>query len=178
MSEPLQYLVEQMDKLEELLKPDAIIKAIGEGAAPLFADHFMAVDAARSQYGSEYYKKAGETTTFRADPEEAVITTEQIGINLHYYGGTVVPINAEWLTIPAIAEAHGKRAREFSNLRFVYFGFRPNGKELAALFDRESDEPFYWLVKETHHTADPTIIPDEDAIENNVRDSVAAHLMQ
>lgn len=102
------------------------------------------------------------------------------GIAQRYLGGPIEAKNKKWLTIPAIAEAYGKRAGSFNNLQFI-----PLGPELAALVERTPQSPrqtkvaangavvpteeksikgrvFYWLKKSVTQAGDPSVLPTDD----------------
>jgi len=96
---------------------------------------------------------------------------------LRYFGGTVRPVRAKLLTIPAVPEAYGKSARDFPNLGFAILDGKP------ALVDKEptfvkagkrirgfgvtpvgqlGGRVFFWLAHETKHEPDPTVLPTDD----------------
>lgn len=99
-------------------------------------------------------------------------------------GGPIRPgAGRRYLTIPAIAEAYGKRAREFHNLRFGFAENRfgnlapalvENSGQSVAFGRRRKDgtrkvtpgeeiggNAFFWLVKKVYQPADPTALPTE-----------------
>ncbi len=69
-----------------------------------------------------FYRDAALSARSEATQSSAVVTVSQTGIKLQFYGGTVEPGKntssysgkpTSKLSIPAVAEAHGKRASEF-----------------------------------------------------------------
>ena len=82
----------------------------------------------------------------------------QAGIAQRYFGGDIDAKAGGYLTIPALAAAYGRRAREF-DLRFVIFG--NTGK--VALLDAEG-EVYYWLVRHVTQSGDATILPTEEEV--------------
>lgn len=117
----------------------------------------------------------------------AIVSITEPGIGLRYFGGTTRPVSRKYMTIPAIEEAYGRRAREFSNLRF---GFAENrfGNLAPALIERDHTElnfgrrrkdgsrkisgtsrggrTFYWLVRRAVHPADHSVLPTDEALAN------------
>jgi hypothetical protein len=105
-----------------------------------------------------------------------------------YWGGRIRPVNAKYLTLPATAEAYGKRAREFNDLKF---GFAPDPELDGAMrpaliqasstvvsFGREKKDGtrsvnrgatlggtvFYWLTKEVNQAGFPEMLPTEEQL--------------
>lgn len=85
---------------------------------------------------------------------------------------TVTAKNVKYLTIPAVAEAYGRRAIEFDDLKFVPFASGARalcrfhiemvpGKRKAEVKKIVAD-PIYWLKPSVVLPADPTLLPDEE----------------
>lgn len=91
----------------------------------------------------------GATTGYWQEARESVIqpvvsspsvtvSITQVGVRYNYFGGT---IKAPWkngsttnyLTIPAVEEAYGKRASEFSDLTVAWLGRSTSGAPILAL---------------------------------------------
>ena len=136
-------------------------KALAHDLTAMTQSHLRALDAARPNTlggkRSHYYGQAARNTRGDSSPGRITISIQQIGMNLHYNGGTVTPKVAKWLTIPAAPEAYGHRAREFDDLYFVL----TKRRDLALL--KRGSKVMYWLKKETTHQPDHTVIPDERA---------------
>lgn len=98
------------------------------------------------------------------DDEAAYITIPRIyGLGRAFQDYVITPKNGKkWLTIPATASAYGKRAGEFSDLKFV-----PFTDDLAALMARSKSDGKYivvfWLKKEVTIEQDRTLLPDDQA---------------
>lgn len=116
--------------------------------------------------------------------DAATVSINKLGLRQRVEGGYIRPKNGrKYLTLPATAEAYGKRAGEFGNLRF---GFAENryGNLAPALVDagqqkvsfgrRRKDgthavkpgedlthKVFFWLVRKVYQPADPTAFPTE-----------------
>lgn len=174
-------------KLTELLTPDRVHKLMAKAAAAATKAHFRARDkglgggGARDASGkflgsgrSHYWNDAAAATTHYGDSGTAKVIVDKEGVALHFFGGTVRPVEATYLTIPARTEAKGKRAGEFEGLQFI-----PNKKGGARLVD-EDGNVWFWLVKSVTLNADPTVLPDESAymreIDITMSDYLAAYL--
>lgn len=102
-----------------------------------------------------------------------VVSIASVGLGQRYFGGPIKPVSgtSKYLTIPATAEAYGKRAREFKNLRFILFA-----SGAAALVERAATKlrrtssgfkaagnvggkVFFWLVKSVTQKPDESVLP-------------------
>jgi len=63
--------------------------------------------------------------------------------NVHEYGTTIKPKNADWLTIPANKISKGKRARSFNDLFFL-----KKSESTAFLIQKKTNILYYILKKE------------------------------
>lgn len=123
-----------------------------------------------------------------SDTVSVSITKE--GVAQRRFGGTI--LGKPWLTIPARSEAYGRRAREFTNLRFVLFredlaglvednksaGIKGQGGRTRGL----SDDPaaggllFYWLVRQVTQTPDPSVLPTDEEILDPAKEAMRAEI--
>lgn len=88
---------------------------------------------------TNFWQKAAKSLTqpMVSSPSVTVSITET-GVRYNYFGGT---IKAPWkngsttnyLTIPAVEEAYGKRASEFSDLTVAFLGRSTSGAPILAL---------------------------------------------
>ncbi len=157
---------------DELGRAD-VRKVMGQAVAQTLKDHFTAL-ANDSQHHRTAASLGANRTGFYARAASGVqqpniesdgfsVSINAVGIAQRLFGGTIEPVNAKFLTIPARAESYGKRAREFDNLKFILF---PSG--LAALVDK--NEPahegsvYFWLVKKVVQQADPTVLPSDEKL--------------
>lgn len=156
---------------------------IGRGVGNLMAQHFFHLDGKRANAlggkRTNFYADAAKAVSSRGDAEGAVVTVAQQGIAQRIYGGVIRPRAGKYLTIPAHAEAYGRRAREFGNLEFRSIGngrgmlfVNPN-KEARSKFKRNARveaagdgrlKVMYWLVPQAVQKADPDVLPGESAI--------------
>jgi len=176
---------------------DAAKRAIGARLKKELQDHFWKLHADRHKGLSKtgFYEEAARSVDVEYPGDDIEVTTDRRGILLRYFGsgglpgGVVRPVRAKYLTIPAIAEAYGKPARSFSGLVFVKFksgaaalmeaapkGARvaktgkkvKNSFKLAGTQGAFSRRVFYWLVKETRHLPDESVLPTQTALEDAV----------
>src|SRR5690606_12362507 len=103
--------------------PARLQSTIGLAAVDVTQRHLVQLGATRpNKLGAPstgFYKAASESVHWRAEGETVTVSISHVGIAQRYYGGTITAKNAQYLTLPAIAEAHGKRAREFPDLDFA-----------------------------------------------------------
>jgi hypothetical protein len=173
-----------------VLRGAALNRQIGRGVAGLFSDHFRYLDATRPNAlggnRTHFYGDAAKAVSSDGDNEGATITVAQQGIRQRLQGGTIRPgAGKKYLTIPARAEAYGRRAREFHDLKFVKL---KNGRgmlvagELTGLTGKmnkkgevverpgtEDGVVMYWLVPSVVQKADPSVLPPGAAIRGMVQ---------
>jgi hypothetical protein len=164
----------------------ALWNAIGRGASERIRAHLFALDGTRpNRLGgrrTHFYAAAAKSTHYTAQPGEAEVTVSKVGIRQRLEGGTIRPVRKKYLTVPAVAEAHGRRASEFQNLVLRYgAGGRPvalaEAPATQVAFERRKDgtartvkgrglggRVIFWLVKSVHQKPDPTVLPAEDQI--------------
>ncbi|HSI08832.1 MAG TPA: hypothetical protein VK985_09575 [Rariglobus sp.] len=185
-------------RLKSALQPQRLSPVVGRAGvnvtrAHLFEKNRTAPNALGGRR-TNYYAAAGRSTSFAFAGDDAVVVSiSQIGISLRYYGGTVKPKKAKFLTIPVAPEAHGKRAREFGNLELV---FGPNGQPwaLATKGDRRVQITtnakgkivkklvgrrgviLFRLVKSVTQAADPSVLPLPDVLMGAVVSATNAHI--
>jgi hypothetical protein len=192
-------------RVKAALQPRRVGAVAGRAATNVLRAHLFARNAdkpnALGGKRTNYYAQAARSTSYAFDGDDAVVVSiNQIGIRLRYYGGTVKPRTAKFLTIPVAPEAHGKRAREFGNLEVV-FGAKgqPIGLALKVTstttrrrragesgplnpFERQignkrnAGKLLYRLVKSATFAADPTVLPLPDVLMGGVISAINAHL--
>lgn len=149
-------------------------EAMGQAIGGKLRTHLRRLDRERRN------KLGGRRTNFYGRAVKAVqkpvvlpngvsVSINHQGLAQRYFGGDIEPVNKDWLTIPARAEAYGMPAGEFSDLKFVKFR-----SDLAALVQRDQSNLatreedgggiFYWLVKRVHQEADPSVIPTDQEL--------------
>jgi len=173
----------------ELMLPKRLNPIIGRSAVNVYRAHLFGVNESRpNKLGgtrTNYYATAARSTHFTIlDDDTVLISMSQVGLALRFYGGTVKPKTAKFLTIPVNAKAHGHRAREF-DLEIVFGeGGRPialatkstratqvkqnsRGKNVTRQIGRHG-EIMFLLVKSATMKPDPTILPYERTVLNAV----------
>ncbi|HEU0123992.1 MAG TPA: hypothetical protein VFQ91_25900, partial [Bryobacteraceae bacterium] len=160
------------------LSPATVAKVAGREGQNFTRQHFIRLNAERpNELGGKrtnFYAQAARGTTHTADAKGATISVNQVGIRQRIQGGTILPKRAGgFLTIPARAEAHGKSAREFNNLKVLY----GRGGQPVALVEADATRVkqtkkgfksigeigggvMYWLVKRVEQQPDPSVMPD------------------
>lgn len=191
-------LTPQLAELNAALSPERLNPRIGAAATETFRRHFANLDSTRQNSlgggRTHFWAQAARGTHFDVLQDGVKISVSQVGARQRVQGGEIRPVNAKWLTIPARAESYGKRAGEFSNLRFVIF----RKDELAALISGsggatvtrktkggEVSTPvkgategtvMYWLKKSVTQEADPTAIPSKEQILADINTTVSNYL--
>jgi hypothetical protein len=97
-------------------------RAVGEAEVQLFTDHFSGLPINRHNWPSRgYWADAAKSMHWTDYGDGVTVHSELPGLNMHATGipETIEPKTAKMLTIPAVAAAYGRRAREFSNLRIA-----------------------------------------------------------
>lgn len=185
----------QVAKRIAALKGARLNTQIGRGVANLFQGHFISLDARRANSlggkRTHFYGDAAEATSSSGTDAEAIVTVAQQGIRQRLLGGTIRPgAGKKYLTIPARAEAYGKRAREFKDLRFVKLkngrGMLVAGEltgatgkiskkgELQFRAGSEEGVVMYWLVPSVAQKADRGVLPSDEAIRASVEKTIDA----
>lgn len=198
--QPLQSVV----AVQTFIGSQAIRKVAGYEAQRTVREHLQGLDEARANKlggrRTHYYSSARKSTEFRLEGDLIIINIPQVGMPLHYYGGTVTagknssPITGQptkYLTIPAASEAYGRRASDFQDLVVVWGrGGKPvglaMGEEKSAgegaptrgpvLTKKTRLEPgrmMYWLKESVTLPADPTVLPTEDKLATNIRNRLS-----
>ncbi|MFZ2279307.1 MAG: hypothetical protein WAW39_16055 [Prosthecobacter sp.] len=148
-----------------------------------------------------HLERAAESVTSRSDADAATVSITSPGMRRAFEDITIVPVNAKWLTIAATAEAYGKRAGAFNDLRLAFFkggrlalvkadqsrlsdrkssGYGIEGKAAKADATKQRPPVYYWLVKSVTQKQDRTLLPSDallqTAAEEGVRDWLKSFL--
>jgi hypothetical protein len=148
---------------------EGVRQVAGRAAANTVQKHLRGLDRTRSNdlggRRSHFYSLAALATSFTTDDQGAIVTVAHLGIAQRYYGGTIRPINAKALAIPARAEAYGRRPRDADNPQDLFV--RPGRAGRTAVLARRQGkrlEVWYWLVKSVTQDPDLTVLPREEEI--------------
>ena len=166
--------------IERLLHFDDDLAGINQSAADGLQDYLKAFfyrldqDRANPLGGerSHFYRHAAETLTQEIRDDGADVVVNQLGIRQRLLGGEIHAKNSKYLTIPAIAEAYGHRAKEF-DLHFIMF---KTGSKALAANTKEDHRVWYWLVESVTQEPDPEVMPSVEAMTDAVCNNVKAWL--
>ncbi|KAF0093433.1 MAG: hypothetical protein E1N59_2834 [Puniceicoccaceae bacterium 5H] len=170
-SKPLQ---EFMHQLHGAPSEPRYLHAIGKAVATVVKVHLQKKDAAEpNKLGGpreHYYAKAASATSWSVDERGVVVSVSQVGINLHYHGGTVRPTEKKALAIPISPLSKGTTARDFERSTGLQMFKLPSKKGkpetigiLAVQFD-DHIEGVYVLRRSSKHAPDPTVLPKKSAM--------------
>jgi hypothetical protein len=171
----------------QALAPAALNLEVANAAAIEVRHHFRLLDATRpNKLGgrrTHFWGQYAKTVVPRADAERAIVAIEdpQAGASgaspllHHYQGGTITAKPGKALTIPAVPEAHGTRAREWNNLHFAILGGKAAllenaatniriGKKGVKAVSSQFARVIFWLVKSVTHRPDPTVVPSAEVL--------------
>jgi hypothetical protein len=179
--------------------PSSLAKATAEDLVIATQDHLRELDTRGNRLGGQrthFYGEAASNTTGQAEGDQVRVSINKQGIRQRFFGGEIKPVNRKFLTIPARAEAHGKTAREFNNLRFVMFGpdtaalieaertdveiRKPRGKgKLAPVSERARSAGggvMFWLVRSVTQNPDPEVVPSKEKLGAVLRESAGNYM--
>ena len=191
-------------RLEDELNQAPVRHAAGSSVMRLIIDHLAGLNEERANAlggrRTHFYAKAAKATSYAVRPGGATVSISKTGFAQRLFGGEIRPVNSKYLTIPARAEAHGRRAREFDNLEILFGrngpyalaerhftelrwrqktkrgkGVKSVYKYAAAGADRGGGV-FYWLVKSVTQDPDPTVLPQMDVLLSTAREAISEHL--
>lgn len=174
----------KLKRLDEALTGGAIDNVIGRAATNVIRAHFTRLQDERPNKEGwkrqNFWAACNRSTSYESQPGLSVITISKLGFRQRLEGGKIEAQNAKYLTIPATSEAYGKRAREFSNLRFgfaegKYGNLMPalikaaatrsaNGRLQGKDAKKNIGNVMYWLTPRVFQRADPSVLPHEDVI--------------
>jgi len=181
------------------LQPAQINPIVGRSAQQSYKTHLFGVDQSRANKlggrRTHFFASAARGTSFKVVGDEVVVSIASVGIRQRYYGGTIKP-KKKYLTIPAIPEAHGKRASEFTGLSFAFAEDPTSGRTRPALVQgarslirtrrtargvrvfaagEQAQRVVFWLVKSVTQQPDPSILPYDEQVQAKVLQDLAAY---
>jgi hypothetical protein len=173
----------------DAISPARVRPIVGRAVTTVVRRHFFGLDRSRPNVmggtRTHFYADAARGTSWTVETDGVLISVAQVGIRQRIVGGTIRPKNGKkFLTIPARAEAYGKRASEFNDLVLVRRGDHRFGEPFAlarafrttlkitgaatalALGERqvsrgeqEGGEIMFWLKKSVTQQGDPSVAP-------------------
>jgi hypothetical protein len=182
----------------ERCRPEAVGKAMLEDTLNCVKDHLRSggLETTRpNELGGErthFWEQAADSLSHSISGSELRVSVNKLGFAQRFFGGEIKATNADWVTIPARSEAHGKRAGEFNNLRFVQFSedtaalveaertdvqlFRRKKENLPAVSERARAAGglvMYWLKHSVTQPADPSVLPSADLLADTAMKAAA-----
>ena len=190
-----------LTRVEADLSSPGAKHAAGASVMLLILNHLVQLDAERPNAlggrRTNFYAKAGKSTSYAVNDIGATVSISAIGIAQRLFGGEIKPVNGKYLTIPARAEAYGRRAREFDTLEVLFgkngpyalaerghtdmkWGYkkikgqkkREKYRDIARSRTVAGGMIFYWLVKSVSQAPDPSVLPEESVILDFARTAV------
>jgi hypothetical protein len=186
-------VLDEATPLLEAVQNEAQAKGLALVAARavggLVREHLYGLDSARHRGGRHFYRQAGDSVHSAEAPQGAIVSITHLGFRQRLLGGTIRARNAKNLTIPATAEAQGKRAGEFNDLDWALAHNPKTGALQPALVRRPQTvirysrrknaeggvslrargvmtllpEVMFWLTPSVEQRADRSVLPrDQD----------------
>ncbi|MDD2763485.1 MAG: hypothetical protein PHE83_05865 [Opitutaceae bacterium] len=185
--------------LQRGLQPDRLFPIIGRSGVNTIREHLFGLNQTRPNAlggpRTNFYAAAARGTHFDVAADGAQISINQVGIAQRYFGGAISPRKAKYLTIPARAEAYGKRAGEFPDLVVLWGRHGPyalaRAAQSAVSFRRGRDgryklikggarggEVLFWLVKSATQPPDETVLPSDEAMRDQLDRDVGSYVQR
>lgn len=166
-------------RLSLSVAPGAINPVAGRAGVNKVKEHYWKLEQERPNAlggkRTNFWAQCARSTHFTLLPDGVTVHVSQVGAAQRYYGGTIRPKGGKkYLTIPARAEAHGMRAREFTNLHFaiteagpaLVAGYasqiRRTKKGQTKLISETDPGVMFWLRREVDQAADPSTLPTSE----------------
>lgn len=153
-----------LKRVKAAMESPRLRKVMAAQGAKTVRQNFRKLDRQRHRAGvpQHYYAGAARATTWEVTGSDAFINIDKVGIALRYFGGTVRPRKAKFLTIPVADEAQGRRAREFSNTSIIV------NKRTGKGVIKSGDRVLFALTKEATSNPDPTVLPEDKTLLNDM----------
>ncbi len=183
-------------RLERGLQRERLFPVIGQSASNTVINHLRGLNAIRPNAlggpRTNFYAGAAGGTHFNIVGDDVIVSINHVGIAQRYFGGTIRPKTAKYLTIPVHPKAYGKKAREM-DLELV---FGRNGEPIALAtkahlvtiirqrvkggitrkLGGRRGEIMFRLVKKVVQQPDPTVLPHEGFIESRAKRDVTEYI--
>jgi hypothetical protein len=143
-------------RIQSAMSPRTAATVAGHAIAIVVRKHLLDYNTAHPNRlkgpRTNFYAAAATSVQNLSSPQGVIVRIPHEGIAQRYYGGTIRPVRAKFLTIPAAAEFHGTRAGEHDLHR--------RGR---ALFTGDGRIAFF-LAKSVTQEPDPSVIPTRPAM--------------
>ena len=175
----------------ELPLPDdrTLAEAGARGMMNLIYSHLVRRNASSTRRAgmpkSDYWADVADSMKVEAAGKVGVVTIDKEGAALHYYGGIVYPTGGrKALAIPLAAEVAGMRPSEWSGFSHgddaddddILQLFWPKNSSHGFLKHRDTGELLYLLISRATIKADPSVLPDDAALQAAAEDAIGAIL--
>jgi hypothetical protein len=194
-------VTEALAESQRALADDRLKPVMGRAVVNLIKGHLVAYDSSHpNAFGAKrthFYAAAGRAASFQVQPWGVLVGISHTGIAQRFFGGTIKPIPPKkLLTIPANADAYGRRAGEFNNLELIgnrKYGFLAlvERQATAVTFGRVRKDGtrrakakatggriMFWLVPQVVQRGDPDVLPTADTMAAEARNAALAYLQQ
>jgi len=168
-----------LDALKERI--EGIASVVGESAQLVLMEHLAAKDGSGSSHktakklGAEpsgLYADFARALSHTLGSDQVTLSIDHAAAAMHYYGGTVKPVNHKYLTIPKAAAAYGKSlgAGAFTdNLEWLYGRKGP----YAVALKSKPEEILFILAKSATIAKNETLLPDDATWISSILDTVS-----
>jgi len=119
---------------------------------------------------SNYWNSVAESVEASHDEESAVVSVREPGVLWHLLGGTIRPTKAKALAIPLQPENKGVNPREKWPNRDGAFVWRnpDSGHAFLATGEEGNLTLHYLLLQSISKGADPTVLPEDSVMEDDM----------
>jgi hypothetical protein len=190
--------------VNQLTDRTGLHKSIATQAANVTRDYLIGIAGKRHKTADRlganptgHLERAAQSVSSEANAEEAIIGVTSPGMSRALEDLTIKPKNRKYLTIPATAEAYGRRAGSFNDLRLAVFGktlalvkaeqssladrkrsgFSVDKNNLRApMKDAGKGVVYYWLVKSVFQKQDRTLLPSDDLYKAAAEEGAVSYL--
>lgn len=165
-------------RIKAAMDSPRMLKVMAAEGAKTVRGHFRELDQQRHRGGSHhYYAGAARATTHEVSGRDAHIVIDHVGIAQRFHGGTIRARKAGALTIPVKgSDAEGRRASEFDNLFVVKRDNSGDFKGFLARMVGDEMEPLFWLRKSVEQKADPSVLPTDTELMDDMTDAMNREL--
>lgn len=173
---------------------------IGRSARSAIREHLIAYDHShKNQLGgrrTHFYTRAARSAEFASIPGGVRVSLHHPGIAQRYFGGTIKPVTAKLLAIPAVPEAHGRRPAEFDNLELIgsktagflalverqstdlSYGRRKGGVKSVRQGRQRGGRVMFWLTRSVRQAPKLDVLPTDYGLKERVVADLRAYLDQ
>ena len=150
---------------------------VGDAVVKLFQNHFLSLPPNKEGWPSTgFWAEAAQACSYDVLDGGVEINVNKVGVAQRRWGGPIVPVNAKWLTVPARADAYGRRASDFADLRFEFFKWNVaalvKDSPVSPRDGEERNDVVFWLYRAVNQDPDPTVMPSDQSIEATVANTI------